>query len=105
MAFLLPPLPEPHADQANGCLRDARLLAGHQIVDPGPIARHAGPGTFDVPESARVLLDELTLRGDIEHAAHTLDRWYAAGAQMPTVVLPPGRSTEELDHMLEALST
>ena len=56
-----------------------------------------------MPGTARVLLDELTLWGDAEQAAQGLDRWYEAGAQMPTVVLPPGRSIEELDHMLEAL--
>jgi hypothetical protein len=56
-----------------------------------------------VPESARVLLDELTLWGDAEHAVQGLARWYAAGAQMPTVVLPPGRSVEELDYILEAV--
>jgi hypothetical protein len=48
-------------------------------------------------------LDELTLWGDAVQAAQGLDRWYEAGAQMPTVVLPPGRSVEELDHMLVAL--
>jgi alkanesulfonate monooxygenase SsuD/methylene tetrahydromethanopterin reductase-like flavin-dependent oxidoreductase (luciferase family) len=85
--------------------RQTLLRLGHGRAVEQVLAANAGPGTFDVPESARVLLDELTLWGDIEHAAHSLDRWYAAGAQMPTVVLPPGRSTEELDHMLEALST
>ncbi|GAA1477149.1 LLM class F420-dependent oxidoreductase [Nocardioides aestuarii] len=59
--------------------------------------------TFDVPESARALLDELTLHGDGDAAGEALDRWYAAGAQLPTLVLPPGRPLEELDHMLEAL--
>ena len=32
-----------------------------------------------------------------------LDRWYAAGAELPVVVLPPGRSSE-LEYMLESLA-
>lgn len=67
------------------------------------LAANPTPRTFDVPESARVLLDELTLWGDTRQARAALDRWRAAGAQMPTVVLPPGRPIEELDHMLEAM--
>jgi hypothetical protein len=60
-------------------------------------------GTAEVPEQARVLLDEFTLWGDQEAARAGLDRWYAAGADMPSIVLPPGRPVEELDRTLEAL--
>jgi alkanesulfonate monooxygenase SsuD/methylene tetrahydromethanopterin reductase-like flavin-dependent oxidoreductase (luciferase family) len=74
--------------------------AVEQVLAANPTGR-----TFDVPESARGLLDELTLWGDAEQADQGLARWYAAGAQMPTVVLPPGRSVEELDYILEAMST
>jgi len=83
--------------------RQTLLRLGHGRGVEQVLAANASRGTFDVPESARVLLDELTLWGDAEQAAHGLDRWYAAGAQMPTVVLPPGRPVEELDHMLESL--
>ena len=62
------------------------------------------PRTFDVPESARVLFDELTLWGDTEHARTSLEKWYAAGAEMPALTLPPGRPVEELDHILESLA-
>ena len=58
---------------------------------------------FEVPEPARHLLDELTLWGDETAARTALDRWYAAGAEMPTVCLPPGRPVAELDEMLDAL--
>lgn len=77
-----------------------RLGHGHaveEILGANPTGR-----TFDVPESARVLLDELTLWGDTHQAQEALERWYAEGAQMPTVVLPPGRPVEELEHMLAA---
>jgi hypothetical protein len=57
-----------------------------------------------VPESARVLLDELTLWGDTDRARAALDSWYDAGAQMPGITLPPGRPIEELDHILEAMA-
>ncbi|WP_433286097.1 LLM class flavin-dependent oxidoreductase [Pseudonocardia sp. CA-142604] len=56
-----------------------------------------------MPEFAEVLIDELTVSGNAETARAGLDRWYAAGAEMPVVVLPPNRSVEELDHALEAL--
>jgi alkanesulfonate monooxygenase SsuD/methylene tetrahydromethanopterin reductase-like flavin-dependent oxidoreductase (luciferase family) len=83
--------------------RQTLLRLGYGRAVEQVLAANPARGTSDVPESARVLLDELTLWGDAEQAAQGLDRWYAAGAQMPTVVLPPGRSLEELDHMLEAL--
>ena len=60
-------------------------------------------GTTDVPESAQVLIDELTLSGDAEGARAALDRWYAAGAEMPAIVLPPNRSVDELEYTLDAL--
>jgi alkanesulfonate monooxygenase SsuD/methylene tetrahydromethanopterin reductase-like flavin-dependent oxidoreductase (luciferase family) len=76
---------------------------GHgQAVDT-ILAANPTPRTFEVPESARGLLDELTLWGDAEHARAALDRWYAAGAEMPTLTLPPGRPLDELDHILEYL--
>jgi alkanesulfonate monooxygenase SsuD/methylene tetrahydromethanopterin reductase-like flavin-dependent oxidoreductase (luciferase family) len=83
--------------------RQTLLRLGHGRAVEQVLAANPSRGTFDVPGTARVLLDELTLWGDAEQAAQGLDRWYEAGAQMPTVVLPPGRSVEELDHMLEAL--
>jgi alkanesulfonate monooxygenase SsuD/methylene tetrahydromethanopterin reductase-like flavin-dependent oxidoreductase (luciferase family) len=78
-----------------------RLGHGHAVDEV--VAAHAETRTFDVPESARGLLDELTLWGDHEQARETLGRWYAAGARMPVLTLPPGRPVEELDHTLEAL--
>jgi alkanesulfonate monooxygenase SsuD/methylene tetrahydromethanopterin reductase-like flavin-dependent oxidoreductase (luciferase family) len=53
---------------------------------------------------ADALLDELTLWGDATAARAGLERHYAAGADMPTITLPPNRSVEELDYMLDALS-
>ena len=76
---------------------------GHgQTVDE-ILAANPTPRTFEVPESARGLLDELTLWGDAEHARAALNRWYATGAEMPTITLPPGRPIEELDHILESV--
>jgi len=78
-----------------------RLGHGHavdEVLAANPTAR-----TFEVPESARALLDELTVWGDAEQARAALDRWYAAGAEMPTLTLPPGRPVEDLDHMLESM--
>jgi alkanesulfonate monooxygenase SsuD/methylene tetrahydromethanopterin reductase-like flavin-dependent oxidoreductase (luciferase family) len=78
-----------------------RLGHGHAVDEV--LAANPTPRTFNVPEPARVLLDELILWGDAEQARAALDRWYAAGAQMPTLTLPPGRPVEELDHMLESM--
>ena len=79
-----------------------RQLGHGQEVDE-VLAANPTTRTFEVPESARGLLDELTLWGDAERARAALDRWYTAGAQMPTLTLPPNRPVEELDYMLESL--
>lgn len=83
-----------------------RMLRDHGLGDAVDAVLLANPtsGTTTVPESAQVLLDELTVRGDASTAGAGLDRWYDAGAQMPVIVLPPGRSLDELDHALSVLS-
>jgi alkanesulfonate monooxygenase SsuD/methylene tetrahydromethanopterin reductase-like flavin-dependent oxidoreductase (luciferase family) len=82
--------------------RTLRRLGHAEAVDE-VLAANPTPRTHDVPEPARGLLDELTLWGEEDRARAALDRWYAAGAELPTLTLPPGRSVEELDHVLEAL--
>ena len=59
----------------------------------------AAPG--EVPQ---ILLDELTLCGDAAAARRGLQRWQAAGADMPIVTLPPKQSIDELDDILDALA-
>jgi alkanesulfonate monooxygenase SsuD/methylene tetrahydromethanopterin reductase-like flavin-dependent oxidoreductase (luciferase family) len=78
-----------------------RLGFGAAVDDV--IAANPTKGTADVPMSAQVLLDELTIWGDAESARTRLDHWYAEGADLPTIILPPNLSTAELDHMLESL--
>ena len=56
-----------------------------------------------VPAQAEVLLDELTVWGDASAARLTLDAWHDAGADMPVLVLPPGRDLDELNNVLDAL--
>ena len=51
-----------------------------------------------------LLLDELTIWGDASAAQQTIERCYAAGADMPIVTLPPNQSVDELDHILNALA-
>ncbi len=68
------------------------------VLPANPDAR-----TRNAPESAQVLIDELTLCGDPEHAHAALDSWYEAGVQTPALVLPPGRDLAELDYMLKAM--
>lgn len=83
--------------------RETLRRLGHDHAVDDVLAANPTGRTFNVPETARVLFDELTLSGDAEQAREGLERWYAGGAQMPMVVLPPGHPIEELDHMLEAL--
>ena len=58
-------------------------------------------GAEEVPQ---ILLDELTLHGDAATARRGLQRWHAAGADMPIITLPPNQSIDELDHILDALA-
>ena len=67
------------------------------------LAANPSPGTTEVPGTAQVLIDELTVSGDADAARAGLDRWYAAGAEMPVIVLPPNRSLDELEHTLDVL--
>lgn len=76
---------------------------GYGVAVDEVLAANPTPRTFDVPESARVLLDELTLWGDADQARAALNAWYDAGAQLPTLTLPPGRDLATLDFMLESL--
>jgi alkanesulfonate monooxygenase SsuD/methylene tetrahydromethanopterin reductase-like flavin-dependent oxidoreductase (luciferase family) len=76
---------------------------GHGAAVDEVVAANPTGRTVEVPESARTLLDELTLWGDADDGRQALEQWYDAGAELPTVVLPPGRPVEELDHVLEAL--
>jgi alkanesulfonate monooxygenase SsuD/methylene tetrahydromethanopterin reductase-like flavin-dependent oxidoreductase (luciferase family) len=64
------------------------------------LAAEVGTG---VPDAARILLDELTIWGDAAAARDGLDRWYAAGADLPVIVLRPGAPLDEIDQTLEAL--
>jgi alkanesulfonate monooxygenase SsuD/methylene tetrahydromethanopterin reductase-like flavin-dependent oxidoreductase (luciferase family) len=73
-------------------------LAVDEVLAANPMHR-----TADVPRSADLLLDELTVWGDATAARTCLDRWYAAGAQLPILTLPPSRPVNELDYMLDAL--
>ena len=59
--------------------------------------------TTEVPANAEVLLDELTVWGDADAGRASVDAWFAAGAEMPVLVLPPGRPVPELEYALEAL--
>jgi alkanesulfonate monooxygenase SsuD/methylene tetrahydromethanopterin reductase-like flavin-dependent oxidoreductase (luciferase family) len=67
------------------------------------VLAHAGSPAADIPRAAWSLVDELVLAGDEASARDRLDAWYAAGAQAPAVVLPPGRGLAELEAMLHAL--
>jgi alkanesulfonate monooxygenase SsuD/methylene tetrahydromethanopterin reductase-like flavin-dependent oxidoreductase (luciferase family) len=89
------------------------------LVSMGPLYRESlvrvglGDAVRDVLEanpdprtpvvSSTVLLDELVLWGDPSRARAALDSWYDAGADLPTLTLPPGRELAELEEMLEVM--
>ena len=60
-------------------------------------------GSTEVPPGAHVLVDELVVSGNAETGRADVDRWYDAGAELPVLVLPPGRPLAELEYALEAL--
>jgi alkanesulfonate monooxygenase SsuD/methylene tetrahydromethanopterin reductase-like flavin-dependent oxidoreductase (luciferase family) len=63
--------------------------------------RTSGPVTLR--DEAQVLVDELTVTGGPDVARAALDRWYDAGAEMPVLVLPPGREPNDLYDVLETM--
>ena len=81
--------------------RTLRRLGFTDAVD-AVLAAHR-VDSAELPTAAQVLVDELTLTGDTAAARAGLDRWYAAGAEMPVVVMPPGRGIDELDRTIDAL--
>ena len=82
----------------------ARTLRAHGLGEAvDAVLDHAAAADDGPPEQVVPLLDELTVWGDGIAARQLLDRWYVAGADMPVIVLPPGRSLDELDHVLESL--
>jgi len=82
---------------------------GAQRRQPGDARDHPGRAahpthrTHDVPPSAQVLHDDLIVWGDAASGRALLERWYAAGAELPVLVLPPNRPVSELNHILESL--
>lgn len=77
---------------------------------PNMLRRHGFGAAVDAVLAApgemppRELLDELVLWGTAEDARAGLDAWYAAGADQPSIVLPPNRDVAELEALLEGLS-
>jgi alkanesulfonate monooxygenase SsuD/methylene tetrahydromethanopterin reductase-like flavin-dependent oxidoreductase (luciferase family) len=55
-----------------------------------------------VPPEAEPLLEQLTIWGSPVEACARLEGWYAAGADMPTVILPAGLAPKAMEFMLDA---
>jgi alkanesulfonate monooxygenase SsuD/methylene tetrahydromethanopterin reductase-like flavin-dependent oxidoreductase (luciferase family) len=67
------------------------------------VAANPTPRTADVPPAAQGLFDELLVHGDAAAGRAAVESWSAAGAEVPGLVLPPGRPVAELEYMLEVL--
>ena len=85
----------------------ARTLRDHGLGEEVDtvLAANRSLRTATVPDSAQRLLDELVIWGEPAAARSALDRWYAGGADMPVLVLPPNRPLKELDAALDTLRT
>jgi alkanesulfonate monooxygenase SsuD/methylene tetrahydromethanopterin reductase-like flavin-dependent oxidoreductase (luciferase family) len=81
--------------------RTLRTLGFGEAVDA--VLAAPDPGHAEVLPGAEVLLDELLISGDAETGRAGVDAWFEAGADLPVVVLPPGRPLAELEFALEAL--
>jgi alkanesulfonate monooxygenase SsuD/methylene tetrahydromethanopterin reductase-like flavin-dependent oxidoreductase (luciferase family) len=68
------------------------------------IEANSPAATYRLPEAAGRLVDELILCGTPDQARRQLDGWYTAGADMPTLVLPPGADPQQLSFVLEAMA-
>jgi len=60
------------------------------------IAANTPKVTGIVPLEAEALLDEVSVYGTPDDARRRLARWYAAGATMPVLLLPPNMTSEEM---------
>jgi alkanesulfonate monooxygenase SsuD/methylene tetrahydromethanopterin reductase-like flavin-dependent oxidoreductase (luciferase family) len=70
--------------------------------DVDAVVAAAGAGV--PPTTTRRLVEELTLCGTPDRAHEILDGWYAAGAELPCLVLPPSADLDELDAILVDLA-
>lgn len=114
-----PALPVAVADDERSARELARWWVTFYLTSMGPLyagslhAHGLGQGVDallatgagePLDDAARSLLDELVVWGQPAAARSALDRWYAAGAGMPGIVLPPGRDLDELEYALEVFS-
>lgn len=81
----------------------ASSLRAHGLGQGVDALLAAGPGE-PLDSAAQGLLDELVVWGQPAAARSALDRWFAAGVDLPGIVLPPGRDLDELEYALEVFS-
>ncbi|PZS37027.1 MAG: LLM class flavin-dependent oxidoreductase [Pseudonocardiales bacterium] len=84
--------------------RTLRRLGFGAEVDAVIEANPPGTTTPCLPEAARRLVEELSLCGTPEPAREQLECWYTAGADLPTLALPPGADPEDLHFVLDAMA-
>ena len=82
--------------------RDALTRFGFGKEVQAVLAANAPKFTGVVPPDAEVLLEETIVYGTPDEARRRLDRWYAAGVEMPTLLLPPNMTPEQMSLSLDA---
>lgn len=82
--------------------RDSLTRFGFGKEVAAVLAANSPKHTGVVPPDADVLLDELLVYGTPDEARRRLARWYAAGAAMPILLLPPHMTADQIALHLEA---
>ncbi len=117
---ILPSVPTAVADDPAKAREGAAWFVAFYLTTMGPLYRsslarqgfdtevaavlaaNAPKFTGAVPPEAERLLEELTVFGTPEQARARLARWHAAGAAMPTLLLRPHLTPEEMKLTLDA---
>lgn len=67
------------------------------------LAANTSRGSAVVPQSADILLEQLTVFGTPERARERLAAWHAAGAELPILMLRPNLTPDQIRFELDAL--
>jgi alkanesulfonate monooxygenase SsuD/methylene tetrahydromethanopterin reductase-like flavin-dependent oxidoreductase (luciferase family) len=87
--------------QMGPLYRQLLTQMGFEQAVAAVLAANANGPAAIVPPEAEILLEQLTIYGTPEQARKQLAQWYAAGADMPGLVLRPNLSASEADFVLQ----
>lgn len=85
--------------------RDSLTRFGFGKEVAAVLAANSPKHTGVVPPDAEILLDELIVYGTPDEACRRLARWYAAGVDMPILLLPPHMTPDQIALNLDAFQS